>query len=114
MDLIKHTEFGLSYCPIISKNLRYPNSNHINHWLEQWHLLYGKLMEFYVGNPNVMFVNGGLLHSGKSWQKICTFLAIDDFDFDFRDVRKNINVDCNQGLLEKCMKLYHELDKISI
>jgi len=35
MDLIQHSEFGLSYQPIINENLKYQDTYSIEHWLEQ-------------------------------------------------------------------------------
>ena len=114
MDWIHHSEFGLSYQPITSENLKHTNLECIDHWLEQWLLLYAKLIKAHEGDPNIVFVNGELLHSGESWQKISNFLAISSYDFEFRDMRKNIETDCNQELYQKCKILYDNLNKIAI
>jgi len=114
MDWIKHSEFGLSYQPITSGKLRYTNSDCIDHWLEQWYLLYNKLIKSHEGDSNVVFVNGDLLHSEGSWKRISNFLAIRSYDFEFRDMRKGVEVDCNQELHQKCKTLYNKINKISI
>jgi len=114
MVWVNHSEFGLSYQPITSANLRHANPDYIDHWLEQWYLLYDKLLKSYEGSPNVVFVNGGLLHSGESWQKISNFLGVRSYDFEFRDMRRSIEVDCNQALHQKCETLHNKLNKISI
>jgi len=114
MDWIKHSEFGLSYQPITSENLRYTNPDCIDHWLEQWYLLYDKLIKSHEEISNVAFVNGDLLYSEGSWQKISTFLSIRSYDFEFKDMRRSIEVDCNQELHQKCKTLHNKLNKISI
>ena len=114
MDWIYHSEFGLSYQPITSEKFDYPNPDCIDHWLEQWWQLYTRLIKAHKGDPNIVFVNGGLLHSGESWQKISNFLEISSYDFEFRDMRKNIETDCNQELYQKCKILYDNLNKIAI
>lgn len=114
MDWIKHSEFGLSYQPITSENLRHKNPDCIDHWLEQWHLLYDKLINHYEDDPNIVFINGDLLHSKGSWGKICNFLAITNYDFKFRDMRRNIWIDCDHELHKKCKNLHNKLIKISI
>mgnify|MGYP000356657629 CR=1 FL=1 len=114
MDWTMHSEFGLSYQPITSGNLRHENPDEINHWLEQWYLLYDKLMKSHNGDPNVVFVNGGLLHSGESWKKISSFVKIRNYDFKFRDMRRIVEVNCDQGLHQKCITLYNNLNTISI
>ena len=114
MDWIKHSEFGLSYQPIIPENLKHTNPGCIDHWLEQWYLLYEKLIKHHNGDDNIIFVNGGLLHFEGSWKKIGLFLEIGAYDFKFRDMRKNIEIDCDQELHQKCKILYNNLNKIAI
>ena len=114
MDWIKHSEFGLSYQPITSENLRHVNPDCIDHWLEQWYLIYDKLIKAYKGNYNVVFVNSDLLHAEGSWQKISTFLALRSYDFKFKDMRRNVEVNYNQELHQKCKALYNKLGKISV
>ena len=114
MNWIKHSEFGLSYQPITSENLRHADPDCIDHWLEQWHLLYDKLIKSHEGDSNVVFVNGDLLHSEGLWRKVSNFLEIRSYDFEFRDMRRDTEVDCNQELHQKCKTIYNKLDKISI
>ena len=45
MKWIGHSEFGMDYSPIVSKNLKHKNYLKINHWLEQWKYLYQDLAE---------------------------------------------------------------------
>ena len=40
MKLIGHTEFGCNYYPFYKKNLNFRNDWDINHWVEQWYLIY--------------------------------------------------------------------------
>ena len=73
-----------------------------------------KLINHYEGDPNIVFINGDLLHSKGSWEKICNFLAITNYDFKFRDMRRNIWIDCDHELHKKCKNLHNKLIKISI
>ena len=114
MDWIHHSEFGLSYQPITSDNLKHANPECIDHWLEQWWLLYERLIKRHKGDDNIIFVNGGLLYSGKSWKKIGNFLEIGGYDFKFRNMEKNIETDCNQELYQKCKILHDNLNKVAI
>lgn len=114
MDWIHHSEFGLSYQSITSENLKHTNLECVDHWLEQWWLLYAKLIKVHEGDPNIVFVNGGLLYSGKSWENIRNFLEIGNYDFKFRNVKKNIETDYNQALYQKCKILYDNLNKVAI
>ena len=114
MDWINHSEFGLSYQPITSENLEYSNPDCIDHWLEQWYLLYERLTRSYKGDGNIVFVNGGSLHSGESWNKIGDFLEIGFYDFDFINTKRDIETYCSQELYQKCKILYSDLNKIAI
>jgi len=114
MDWINHSEFGLSYQPITSENLEYSNPDCIDHWLEQWYLLYERLTRRFKGDGNIVFVNGGSLHSGESWNKIGDFLEIEFYDFDFINTKRDIKTYCSQELYQKCKILYNDLNKIAI
>ena len=114
MDLIKHSEFGLSYTPIMSENLKYRDPSYIEHWLEQWYLLYDNLISLHGGSDNVVFVNGGLLHGDNSWNKICSFLYISDTSYNFVDMRRSINVSSNDAIRNNCLALLDKLNKIAI
>jgi len=114
MDWIGHSEFGLSYRPIIENSLVYSNYNDINHWLEQWLLLYSKLLDENRDFENTVFVDGETLRPDGSWDRIKKFVGVTNDFSEFRDVRENLQIDCNQELLSKCKTLYASLQKIII
>lgn len=114
MDLIYHSEFGLSYKPIISKGIFYKDDKEINHWLEQWYLVYSNIIK---QNKRIVFVDGESLRpNSESWNNICELLNLSSNHFDFIDTRKktipHFNLDLD--LYYKCKKIYEELQSISI
>jgi hypothetical protein len=117
MDWIKHSEFGLSYKPIVSEGLIYNDSNHINHWLEQWYLIHINLIKKYKNTDNVIFIDGESLRPNHpSWENICDYLSLEPYIFNFKDVRKKSDLDANLDLdlYEKCKSNYNSLLNIAI
>ena len=114
MDLIFHSEFGLSYKPLVNKNLRYKNFNSINHWLEQWILMYEKLINLHRNDLNVKFVDGGSLFKMKSWVPICKFISIDHKFKNFNDTRLKPKISIDKGLKLRGKKIYTTLKALSI
>ncbi len=111
MDWIGHSEFGLSYKPIIKTGLAYTDFNDINHWLEQWLLLYSKLLDENSNFENTVFVDGGSLRPGGSWSRIKKFVGVENDFLGFRDVREDLEIDCSRELLFACEELNKELQK---
>ncbi len=114
MDWIGHSEFGLSYRPITRDSLVYSNFNDINHWLEQWLLLYSKLLDENCNFENTVFVDGESLRPDGSWSRIKKFIEVENDFLGFRDVREDLYIDCDQKLLSKCEKLYSNLQDFVI
>ncbi len=114
MDWIGHSEFGLSYQPIVKNNLVYTDFNHIDHWLEQWLMLYSKLLGENSNFENTVFIDGGSLRPNGSWDKIKKFIAVQNDFLGFRDIREDLHIDCDQKLLSKCQKLYSNLQNFVI
>ncbi len=114
MDWIGHSEFGLSYRPIIEDGLIYSDPDDINHWLEQWLLLYSKLLNENCNFENTVFVDGESLRPDGSWSRIKKFLEVENDFSEFRDVREDLHIDCSQDLFLDCKELYSDLQKITI
>ena len=45
IDLIGHSEFGISYEPLIKDNIKHLDYFSLNHWLEQWRSTYENLLK---------------------------------------------------------------------
>ena len=114
MSLIGHSEFGLDYIPQIDKNLKYSNFQNINHWLEQWYLTYNKLSQF-LNSSQVLFVcYEELCKNHNIYKSILNFIDIDFInEFNFRLSLKEINLEYDSGLYNKCLESYNRL-KIQI
>ena len=110
MSLIGHSEFGLDYIPQVDKNLKYSDSDNINHWLEQWYLTYNKLTQF-LNSSKVFFVcYEELCKDQLVYRSILDFIDDNLFhEFDFRISFKEINLEYDSELYNKCLKLYKNL-----
>ena len=67
MKWIGHTEFGPNYSPIHRNNLNYNNDLDINHWIEQWFLVYKRSLQLLTANNNIYFINYEKLCSSKDY-----------------------------------------------
>ena len=111
MKWIGHTEFGQKYTPIINKNLTFKNDLDINHWLEQWYLVYKRSFEDMIDQPNAHFIcYEQLCKSDEYWLKILKMLDIKKtYNFSFKESHKEISLDINEQLLNKAANLYQEI-----
>ena len=111
MDWIGHSEFGLGYRPIVANGLFYKDWNSLNHWLEQWNLIYSDLMMNFASEKNVIFVcYESLCSSEMTWAEIRNRIEIkNEYGFDFRASQKEINLEYDQELHAKCKDIYHSL-----
>ena len=56
MGLIGHTEFGPKYIPQFKNNIKFENDFEINHWIEQWILIYKNCLTDFEDNNSVEFI----------------------------------------------------------
>ena len=110
MSFIGHSEFGLDYMPYFESDLKYPNFENINHWLEQWFLTYNMLSQF-LNKRQVLFVcYEELCNDNSIFESILNFVEINpEYKFDFRLSLKSINLDYDKKLYNECLKLYDNL-----
>jgi len=112
MHWIGHSEFGLDYKPIIERDLKHTDTNNLNHWLEQWLMLYQSTYnDFGSGQPNIHFIcYEGLCHGTRLQDHMNNILGITlNPEFEFRESRKKIEEGYDSTLLENCMILYKKL-----
>ena len=112
MNWIGHSEFGLDYKPIMSGNLDFADANTLDHWLEQWYLLYTKLYETHKEDrTHIHFIcYETLCRNEQVHERINNILNITiDPVFSFRESKKKIEEKYSSELLQKCMGTYEKL-----
>jgi hypothetical protein len=108
MKLIGHTEFGPEYKPIYKRNLNFKNDLDINHWLEQWCLVYQNCFKTHQDKNNVNFICYEKLCSSKEyWFNILRMLDVKNiYDFEFKESYREISSNIDSELANKAKSLY--------
>ena len=108
MKLIGHTEFGPEYNPIYKRNLNFKNDLDINHWLEQWFLVYQNCFKIHQDKNNVHFICYEKLCSSKEyWFNILRMLDVKNiYDFEFKESYREISSNIDSELANKAKSLY--------
>ncbi len=116
MLLIGHTEFGYNYTPLIKRNLIFKNVLDINHWIEQWYLVYKRCFENYSNTKNINFICYEKLCSSRNyWLDILDSLDIQNiYEFKFKNSYKEINLDIDKQIIRKAKNVYYELSKLNL
>lgn len=111
MKWLGHTEFGPNYIPIINKNLHYKDDLNVNHWLEQWYLIYKNCIQTFKNKRNVHFIcYEKLCNSKEYWLDILKIVNIKgSYDYEFKESHKDISHEINSNISTKTLALYKEL-----
>ena len=111
MNWIGHTEFGPNYIPIYKEDLLFKDNLDINHWVEQWFLIYNYCLSELSSKENVSFICYEKLCSSKNyWKDILKSLGINAaYAFDFQESSKTMLIDIDNSLMEKTSSLYSEM-----
>lgn len=114
MVLVGHTEFGKYYIPQISEGIVFNDPYTIEHWLEQWLLVYGSAWERFRMIKNVKFVSFDNLINAQSrqWLSVTDWLDLPPQKlWNFSPPRKLSVKLTNRGekLAEECMALFTEI-----
>ena len=111
MNLIGHTEFGPNYIPFFNEVIKFDNFSDINHWIEQWYLIYKNSFEILSQNKNVTFVcYEKLCNNKKYWHEILNKLEISEsYEFNFKESIKKVDLEIDKNLLKLCNNLYSKL-----
>jgi len=113
MKWIGHSEFGIDYEPIMNKEIRYNNFNKLNHWLEQWLLLYQKLYYYKAYNKILFICYEDLCENDLVWDSIQSFIGINDKkDLEFIKSTREIRLPYNKDLYNKCLTIYQKLKNL--
>lgn len=115
MKWIGHTEFGPNYHPIFQKRLYFKNYFDINHWLEQWYLVYKNSYVNFSKRRNIFLINyHALCTNEKYWLAILKLLEIKErYNFKFKESRKEISLEINNALKIKVTNLYEKLNELN-
>ena len=84
---------------------------HLNHWLEQWYLSYKQVSELPIERESFALICYESLCDGPVvWKKIKKQIDVDqNIAFEFRQSKKIIDEDFDEGLLKRCNDLYEDL-----
>ncbi len=116
MKLIGHTEFGPNYIPIHNKNLNFNNYFEINHWLEQWLLIYSNVFQSLINEQNVYFISYEKLCSNQDyWFQIQKLVNIErPYNFEFKESKKDVSLYVDKELKEEAFSLYFRLNDLNL
>ena len=116
MKWIGHTEFGPNYIPIHDQDLNFKNNLDINHWIEQWYLIYSDAFQSFKNKQNVNFISYLKLCSKRDyWYQIQELVNIEKpYDFEFKESKKDISCNIDKRLQEKAISLYSDLNGLNI
>ena len=111
MSYICHSEFGPNYEILSKKDLVYVDDLCINHWLEQWYLIYLDLSDRFLNSKNINFICYETLNDSES--RFYDFIEDTDLkkikQFNFINSNIKINSAYDKNLYEKCKKIYEKL-----
>ncbi len=111
MKWIGHSEFGLNYKMIHSSNLKYPNENEFNHWIEQWYLTYNSILDY---KGIYLISHQALCSNPEVWNSVKDMIGInEDVKFLFKASKKVIDQTFDKHLHDKCYRLYESLESKS-
>ena len=115
MNWIGHTEFGPNYIPMHTQNINFNDDLKINHWVEQWILIYRNILDSFKNQKNLYFISyEKLCKNNDYWSQIQQLVEIEEpYDFDFRESNKNISLNIDKELSQKAFSLYFDLTSIT-
>ena len=115
MNWIGHTEFGPNYIPMHIQNINFNDDLEINHWIEQWTLIYRNILNSFKNQENLYFISyEKLCKNNDYWSQIQQLVEIEEpYDFEFRESNKNISLNIDKELSEKAFSLYFDLNSIN-
>ena len=115
MRWIYHSEFVLDYECISPFNLKYEDTMHLNHWLEQWYLTYRNVLELPIKQKPFYFIHyESLCNDSTVWIEVKKLLDLNkELTFPFKESQKNIEETYDHELLFQSNDLYKELQQRS-
>ena len=116
MNWIGHTEFGPNYIPMHIQNINFNDDLEINHWIEQWTLIYRNILNSFKNQENLYFISyEKLCKNNDYWSQIQQLVEIEEpYDFEFRESNKNISLNIDKELSERAFSLYFDLNSINL
>ena len=110
MNYLRHNEFGLDHKPW-NNPIQFNDLNHINYWLEQWHLFYELIYKKFKSYENCFFVIYEELNKQNYVEKILRIInlknkKIVDFQF-FKNLnKKELKLEYDKNVFDKSQLLY--------
>ena len=116
MKWIGHTEFGPNYNPIKNSNLIYKDHLDLNHWIEQWYLVYKDSIKLHKDQGNIIFIcHERLCTSKEIWTDLLKLLDIKSkYDFEFHLSKKHSTLSKDNEIIRKASTLYAELCNLKL
>lgn len=111
-----HTEFGKWYRPAINSNLRHPNDTTLNHWLEQWQLVYNRIFTMLPTHQNIQLVcYEDLCDTDKVWAALKNLCKVPgSINCNFKaSATKQMALAYEDTLYQDCLSLYKQLQESS-
>ncbi len=116
MNWIGHTEFGSNYHPIIANNINFQDHLSINHWIEQWYLIYRNCLDICIEKENIFLISYEILcNSDKIWSEILKKLDVPpNYNFEFKHSKKQVSEHVDETLSSNAYSLYTQLNTLSL
>jgi hypothetical protein len=107
-----HSEFGLDYVPLKPSKI-YHDYHSLNHWLEQWELVYEDLINNYSNLENVKFINYERLCGSPLYlERLAKFVGISASELPtFVMSKAKVTEDYDHSLLSRALSIYKEISK---
>ena len=114
MKWIGHKEFGPDYVPIHNDNLKFEDSFHLNHWIEQWYLTYQHSFSLFQDVENITFLSYERLCNEKDfWHCLLEQLKLERYDFEFKESLKDVTHSVDNDLCENSYNLFFKLSSLN-
>ena len=116
MSLIGHKEFGPNYTPVCLNEIKYTDDNEFNHWLEQYFLVYGNILETFKSYNNIKFVCYESLCENAEVLNVISNLSKIKFNIrpKLKSANKPITHKYDSNLSDKANNLYLQMKQISL
>ena len=116
MALIGHTEFGPCYSNLVTQGISVQDRMDLNHWLEQWFLVYEKCLKLEPYDEHIILVNYEKLCSDPSvWRNLQRKSGIVAKNkVSFKNYERKIDVDLNINIIKECKNIFSKMLELSI
>mgnify|MGYP001967172267 CR=1 FL=1 len=116
MSLIGHKEFGPNYIPLCLNEIKHTDDNDLNHWLEQYLLVYGNIFDSFKSCNNIKFVCYESLCENEEVLNVISNISKIKFNVrpKLKSANKPITHKYDLSLSGKTNNLYLQMKQISL